>query len=85
MNNLRLLAGLACAALLSGALRANASSVITLEEIFASAESGSAQLRPSLAAMDEAEREISAAKAARLPDINASLTVSYIGDVCETK
>lgn len=80
MNNHRLLAGLACAALLSGALRAHASCVITLEEIFASAEAGSMQLRPSFTAMDEAEREISASKAARLPDINASLSVSYIGD-----
>ncbi|MDE6286178.1 MAG: TolC family protein [Muribaculaceae bacterium] len=85
MNNLRLLAGLACAALLSGALRVHASTVITLEEIFASAEAESAQLRPSFAAMEEAEREISAAKAARLPDITASLTVSYIGDGFTTK
>lgn len=85
MNNLRLLAGLACAALLSGVSRAHVPSVTTLEEIFASAEARSAQLRPSLAAMDEAERGISAAKAARLPDINASLTVSYIGDGFTTK
>ena len=85
MNNHRLLAGLACAALLSGALRAHASCVITLEEIFASAEAGSVQLRPSFTAMDEAEREISASKAARLPDINASLSVSYIGDGFTTK
>ena len=54
--------------------------VISLEEIFQSAETGSAQLRPALAAEEEARHKISVARSERLPDINASLSISYIGD-----
>ncbi len=85
MNNRRLLAGLACAAMLSASVCGHASTVVTLEEIFAAAEAHSAQLRPALAAQEEAELGISEARAARLPDINASLAVSYIGDGFTTK
>lgn len=58
---------------------------LTLEEIFESAETNSAQLRPSFTAQTEAEREIRVARAGRLPDINASLSLSYIGDGFTTK
>ena len=85
MNNLRLLAGLVCAALLSGGVCASGQSVITLEEIFESAETNSVQLRPSFTAQNEAEREISVARAERLPDISASMSLSYIGDGFTTK
>lgn len=85
MNNLRLLAGLLCAALLSPGICAHAQSVVTLEEIFKSADSNSAQLRPSYSGQAEAEREISVARSGRLPDINASLSLSYIGDGFITK
>ncbi|MBQ9092420.1 MAG: TolC family protein [Prevotella sp.] len=85
MNNLRLLTGLLSAALLSGGVRTYCQSVITLEEIFRTAETNSAQLRPSFAAQAEAEREASVARAGRLPDISASLSVSYIGDGFTTK
>lgn len=85
MNNLRLLAGLLCAALLSPGICAHAQSVVTLEEIFKSADSNSAQLRPSYSGQAEAEREISVARSGWLPDINASLSLSYIGDGFTTK
>ena len=85
MNNLRLLAGLVCAALLSGGARSYAQSVITLEEIFESAEAHSVQLRPSLTAISEADQEIKTAQTAKLPDINASLSLSYLGDGFITK
>ncbi|MDE5883171.1 MAG: TolC family protein [Muribaculaceae bacterium] len=85
MNNLRLLAGVVCASLLSGGAYSYSQSVITLEEIFESAETNSAQLRPSFASQTEAEHEISVARAGRLPDINASLSLSYIGDGFTTK
>ena len=85
MNNLRLLAGLLCAALLSGGVRSYGQSVITLEEIFESAEAHSAQLRPSLTAISEADQEIKTAQSAKLPDINASLSLSYLGDGFITK
>lgn len=60
-------------------------SVFTLEEIFETAETNSAQLRPSITAQAEAEREISVARSGRLPDINASMSLSYIGDGFTTK
>lgn len=85
MNNLRLLAGLLCCALLSDGACAFGQQVVTLEEIFESAEANSVQLRPSITAQTEAEREISVARASRLPDINASLSASYIGDGFTTK
>ncbi len=85
MNNLRLLAGLLSAVLLSGGTRGYGQSVISLEEIYEIAESNSAQLRPYLSAREEADQEISVAKSGRLPDITASLSLSYIGDGFITK
>ena len=80
MNNHRLLTGLLSVALSSGGVCSYGQSVITLEEIFETAETASAQLRPSFTSQSEAEREISVARAGRLPDIDASLSFSYIGD-----
>lgn len=85
MNNLRLLTGLLSIALSSGGVCAYGQSVVTLEEIFESAETNSAQLRPSFTAQTESEREISIARSGRLPDINAKLSLSYIGDGFTTK
>lgn len=85
MNNFQLLAGVLSASLLSGGLFASGQNVMTLEEIFESAEANSAQLRPSFTAQAEAEREISIARAGRLPDIKASMSLSYIGDGFTTK
>lgn len=91
MNNPRLLAGLLGVTLLSGAVRAYGQvpepvgSVVTLEELFETAEANSAQLRPLFTAEEEARREISVARAGRLPDIDANLSVSYIGDGFITK
>lgn len=80
MNNLRLLTGLVSIALSSGGVCAYGQSVITLEEIFECAETNSAGLRASFAAQTEAEREISVARAGRLPDISADLSLGYNGD-----
>ena len=85
MNNLRLLTGLLLVILSGSGACAYGQSVITLEEVFECAEVNSAQLRPSVSAENEAEREISVARAGRLPDINASLSLSYIGDGFTTK
>lgn len=87
MNNQRLLAGLLTATLLGSGVCAfsQTPSVITLEQLFETAESNSVQLRPSFSAEEEARREISVAREARLPDINASLSLSYIGDGFTTK
>lgn len=80
MNNPRLLTGLFAVALSSVGVCAQGQTVVTLDEIFNVAETHSAQLRPALTEQAEAQREISVAKAGRLPDINASLSVSYLGD-----
>lgn len=85
MNNHRLLTGLLSVLLASGGACAFGQSVITLEEIFKVAEANSAQLRPSMTAQKEAESEISIARAGHLPEINASLSLSYIGDGFTTK
>lgn len=87
MNNHGLLTGLLVATLMSGGACAvgQSSRTISLEELFEIAESNSAQLRPLFTAEAEAKREISVAKSAWLPDINANLSVSYIGDGFTTK
>lgn len=87
MNNHRLLTGLLAAALSSGAVCAVGPSrqVLTIEQLFEIAETNSAQLRPSFTAEEEARREISVARSSRLPDIEANLSLSYIGDGFTTK
>ncbi len=87
MNNLRLLRGCLTTSLLSCGLcmAGQQSRVFTLEDIFEVAEQNSRQLLPSLAAETEAMREIDVASSGRLPDINATLSLSYIGDGFTTK
>lgn len=86
MNNHRLLTGLLAAALWSGGVCAvgQTKQVFTIEDLFEVAETNSAQLRPSLSAEEE-KREISVARSGRLPDIEANLSLSYIGDGFTTK
>lgn len=87
MNNHRLLAELLVGVLLSGGVRAMGQSpqVYTLEDLYEIAERNSVQLRPSFTAEEEARREISVARSSRLPDINATFSLSYIGDGFTTK
>lgn len=82
MNNLRLLTGLLAAVLGVAGVRGadTRGTVMTLDEIFAAAESGSAGLRTATSAEAEAREAVSVARSQRLPDINAALSVSYIGD-----
>jgi len=87
MNNYRLLRGLLCAALLSGGLRIMGQNVttISLEEIFEIAEARSVQLRVSESAEIEAAKDKTVARSGRLPDINATLSFSYIGNGFTTR
>ncbi len=87
MNNQRLLRGLLCVALLSGGVCAvgQTRKVMTIEDLFEIAETRSAQLRPFLTAEDVAAREIDVARGSRLPDIDASLSLSFIGDGFTTR
>lgn len=87
MNNPRLLTGWLAAFLMGSGVCASAqeTSVMTLEQLFETAEKNSVQLRPSFSAEEENLIDISVAKTNRLPDINASLSLSYIGDGFTTK
>lgn len=82
MNNHRLLTGLLAATLMSCGSCAfgQIKQMLTLEQLFEIAEQNSAQLRPSFSAEEEARHETEVAKTSRLPDIKASLSLSYIGD-----
>ncbi|MBD5329835.1 MAG: TolC family protein [Bacteroides sp.] len=87
MNNQRLLTGLCCIALSSVALCPVVATerVVSLEEIFLTAETNSVQMRPSFSAEKVAEEEQRVAKSNLLPDIEANLSLSYIGDGFTTK
>lgn len=87
MNNHGLLTGLLVASLWSGGVCAVAANrrVVTMEELFRIAETNSAQLRPSFTAEEVARQEISVARSKYLPDIEANLSFSYIGDGFTTK
>ncbi|MDE5555656.1 MAG: TolC family protein [Muribaculaceae bacterium] len=82
MNNLRLLTRLFAIALLNPCISmfGQKRQVITIEQLYEAAETNSAMLRPSFSAEDEALRDISVARSHRLPNINASLSLSYIGN-----
>lgn len=87
MNNHRLLTGLLAASLLGGGVCAVGQSkrIVTIEELFEIAESNSAQLKPYFTEETESRHAVEVARANRLPDINANLSLSYIGDGFTTK
>lgn len=87
MNNRRLLTGLLAAALLGGGVCVASGNrqVLSIEDLFKIAESNSTQLRPYFTAEEEARQGIDVARNERLPDINASLSFSFIGDGFTTK
>ena len=87
MNNHRLLTGLLLTAIVSGGVCAVGQNrrVMTIETLFEIAETNSIQLRPYFTAEQEAIQEVEVAHTNRLPDINTSLSLSYIGDGFTTK
>lgn len=54
--------------------------LMTIDEVFDLAEQNSAMLQSSKTAAEEAEAGIASAEAAKLPDLSASLSFSYLGD-----
>lgn len=81
MNNPRLLTGLLAATLWGGmSAHAQSGKVYTLEEIFETAEANSSMLRPSLSAETVEQCDLASAKAARLPDLSASLSLGFNGN-----
>lgn len=78
-------------AVLSGALLLQSTGALsqtqrtmTVSELFSLVETGSRQLRAQKSEVDVAHHAISEAKSRRLPDVNASLSVSYNGNVLMT-
>lgn len=63
---------------------AQTSRVVTVEELFDLVESGSKTLRERKTGVDAASHAVAEAKSRRLPDIDASLSVSYNGNVLMT-
>lgn len=81
MNNPRLLTGLLAATLWGGmSAHAQSGKVYTLEEIFETAEANSSMLRPSLSAETVEQCDLASAKAARLPELSASLSLGFNGN-----
>ncbi|MBQ2980058.1 MAG: TolC family protein [Bacteroidaceae bacterium] len=93
MNNYKLLMVLLCVTLCAQVGRAcktdmsdcaptptAADGILTIDEMFRLADINSKQLRPLLSGIDEAKAGVSVAKSNRLPDLNANLSFSYLGD-----
>ncbi len=59
---------------------AHGQQVWTLEQVYAAADANAVSLRPSATAVRAAAHEVSVARAQRLPEIDASLSVGYLGD-----
>lgn len=82
MNKFNLSITVLCASLCVGGVYAQepVRRVFTLNEIFDLADRNSKSLRPSFTAIDEASEAVRVAKNDRLPDVEASLSFSYLGD-----
>ena len=82
MNKFYLSIAVLCASLCAGGACAQepVRRVFTLDEIFDLADRNSKTLRPSFTAIDEAHEAVRVAKNDRLPDIDVSLSFSYLGD-----
>lgn len=70
--------------LLVGNGMAQAQQRMTVEELFSLVENGSSTLNTRKTGVDVAKRAVEEAKSRRLPDINASLSASYNGNVLMT-
>lgn len=74
-----------CVCLLSvGSGMAQTQRSMTVDQLFSLIESGSNVLTAQKTGVDVASRAVEEAKSKRLPDINASLTASYNGNVLMT-
>ena len=69
-----------CASLCSVGMYAQQPRVLSLEEIFALADENSKTIQAEDAAVTEAQQEIREAESGRLPDIEMSVSASYLGN-----
>lgn len=79
------LAALTLFTLLSSGVCGYAQRVYTLEEIFKSADDANLTIKTYTTGMEEGRKEIEEARSNYLPDINTSLSLSYIGDGFTTR
>ena len=82
MSKVRLFIMVLCASLWARGSYAQDSYVMTLEQMFALADENSKSLKVEDAAVVEAQQGIKVARNGYLPDINVSLSASYLGDGC---
>lgn len=68
------------AALLSATGVVNGQTRMTLDQLYSLADEQSQSIRTFKTAVEAAQTGVAAAKAARLPDIGASLSIGYLGD-----
>lgn len=84
MSKFSLLIMSCCAALCSMGAYAQTSYPLTLEKLYRLADERSQAIRVEEAAVEEATAAVKVAQADRLPDLNLSLSASYLGDGCLT-
>lgn len=60
----------------------NSQQVLTLDQLFVLADQHSKSLRPATTAIAESEQAVKVARQAQLPDINASVSGSFLGNGC---
>ncbi len=82
MSKVRLLIMVLCASLWAEGSYAQNSYVLTLEQIFALADKNSKSLKIEDVAVLEAQQGVKVAQNAYLPDIEISLSASYLGNGC---
>ena len=82
MSKLRLLIMASCASLCAMSAYAQQSYVLTLERMFTLADENSKTIRVENVALEEAKQAVRVAQNGRLPDIELSLSASYLGNGC---
>ena len=82
MSKLRLLIMASCASLCAMSAYAQQSYVLTLERMFTLADENSKTIQVENAAHSEAQEAVRVAQNGRLPDIELSLSASYLGNGC---
>lgn len=82
MSKLRLLIMASCASLCAMSAYAQQSYVLTLEHMFTLADENSKTIQVENVARSEAQQAVRVAQNGRLPDIELSLSASYLGNGC---
>ncbi len=80
MSNVRLLIMVLCASLWAMGSYAQDTYVLSLEQVFALADENSKVMKTEDAALLEAQQAVCVAQSGRLPDIDLSLSASYLGN-----